>query len=66
MFQHSSSTMNSGDAVGARLVSNLVYAFEDTVLSYVICNVVVPCPKTNNILGIYDVLVLGNYRMNYH
>jgi hypothetical protein len=52
--------------LAARLVSNLVYAFEDTVLSYVICNVVEPCPKTNNIFEIYDVPALGNYGMNYH
>ena len=38
----------------ARLVSDLVYAFGGTVLSFVICNAVGPCPKTNNILEIYS------------
>jgi hypothetical protein len=51
--------MNSGDAV-------LVYTFGGTVLSYVICNVVVPYPKTNNIFEIYDVPDLRNYRTNHH
>jgi hypothetical protein len=45
--------------LAARLVSDLVYAFGGTVLSFVICNAVVPCPKTNNILEIYSGLVLG-------
>jgi hypothetical protein len=51
--------------LGAKSVSNLVYAFEDTVLSCVICNVVGPYPKINNIFEIYNVPALGNYRTNH-
>jgi len=63
MFQHSSSTMNSGDAVGRKTGINYPYALQSTFLLYENDNAEEPYLGINSILGTCNVSALGIHRM---
>jgi hypothetical protein len=45
-----------------RLVSDYACVHQSTSSPSVICNGVMPCPRTGSILGIYDKSVSGNHK----
>jgi hypothetical protein len=49
--------------LATKLVSGYLYAFQNTVRLFVICNVVELYPETDSILDICNVYVLETHRM---